>query len=51
MGRKVLPPIGQRIVAAEAVTSGLTVCEYAPHSVSRTEFKALAKAVRKIVMR
>jgi chromosome partitioning protein len=51
MGRKVLPSIGQRIVAAEAVTSGLTVCEYAPHSVSRTEFKALAKAVRKIVMR
>jgi chromosome partitioning protein len=51
MGKKVLPPIGQRIVAAEAVTSGLTVCEYAPNSVSRTEFKTLAKAVHKIVMR
>ena len=51
MGKKVLPPIGQRIVAAEAVESGLTVCEYAPNSVSRMEFKALAKAVHKIVMR
>jgi chromosome partitioning protein len=51
MGKKVLPPIGQRIVAAEAVGSGLTVCEYAPNSVSRMEFQALAKAVHKIVMR
>ena len=49
MGKKVLPPIGQRIVVAEAVESGLTVCEYAPNSVSRTEFKDLAKAVNKIV--
>lgn len=49
MGKKVLPPIGQRIVVAEAVQSGLTVCEYAPNSVSRTEFKDLAKAVNKIV--
>jgi len=51
MGKKVLPPIGQRIVVAEAVMSGLTVCEYAPDSVSCTEFKKLAKAVHKIVMR
>jgi chromosome partitioning protein len=51
MGKKVLPPIGQRIVVAEAVMSGLTVCEYAPDSVSRTEFKKLALAVHKIVMR
>jgi chromosome partitioning protein len=51
MGKKVLPPIGQRIVLAEAVTSGLTVCEYAPNSVSRAEFKDLAKAVHKLVMR
>jgi chromosome partitioning protein len=49
MGKKVLPPIGQRIVVAEAVESGLTVCEYAPNSVSRAEFKDLAKAVNKIV--
>jgi chromosome partitioning protein len=49
MGKKVLPPIGQRIVVAEAVVSGLTVCEYAPNSVARTEFKDLAKAVSKIV--
>ena len=49
MGKKVLPPIGQRIVVAEAVESGLTVCEYAPNSVSRTEFRDLAKAVNKIV--
>ena len=51
MGKKVLPPIGQRIVVAEAVMSGLTVCEYAPDSVSRTEFKKLAIAVHKIIMR
>jgi chromosome partitioning protein len=51
MGKKVLPPIGQRIVVAEAVQTGLTVCEYAPNSVSRQEFKDLAKAVLKIVAR
>ena len=51
MGKKVLPPIGQRIVVAEAVMTGLTVREYAPNSVSRMEFKELAKAVDKIVMR
>ena len=51
MGKKVLPAIGQRIVVAEAVMSGLTVCEYAPNSVSRTEFKDLAKAVYAIVGR
>jgi chromosome partitioning protein len=51
MGKKVLPPIGQRIVVAEAVMSGLAVCEYAPDSVSRMEFKKLAVAVHKIVMR
>jgi chromosome partitioning protein len=51
MGKKVLPPIGQRIVVAEAVRRGLTVCEYAPNSVSRMEFRKLAKAVHKIVMR
>jgi chromosome partitioning protein len=51
MGRKVLPPIGQRIVVAEAVMNGLTVCEYAPNSVSHGEFEKLAKAVHKIVMR
>jgi chromosome partitioning protein len=51
MGKKVLPAIGQRIVVAEAVMSGLTVCEYAPNSVSRMEFKELAKAVDKLVMR
>src|ERR1039457_1553836 len=51
MGKKVLPPIGQRIVVAEAVVTGLTVCEYAPNSASHAEFKELAKAVQKIVMR
>jgi chromosome partitioning protein len=51
MGKKVLPAIGQRIVVAEAVTSGLTVCEYAPNSPSRAEFEQLAKAVDKIVNR
>jgi chromosome partitioning protein len=51
MGKKVLPPIGQRIAVAEAVVTGLTVCEYAPGSAARLEFKELARAVQKIVMR
>jgi chromosome partitioning protein len=48
LGKKVLPAIGQRIVVAEAVASGLTVREYAPHSPSQAEFEDLAKAVLKI---
>jgi chromosome partitioning protein len=51
MGKKVLPPVGQRIVVAEAVAKGLTVCEYAPSSASHNEFEALAKAVDKILGR
>jgi chromosome partitioning protein len=51
MGRKVLPPIGQRVVVAEAVMRGLTVFEYAPNSISRMEFRKLAKVLHKIVMR
>jgi hypothetical protein len=51
MGKKVLPSIGQRIVLAEAVAEGLTVCEYAPHSPSHAEFEALAKAVDEILAR
>jgi chromosome partitioning protein len=51
MGKKVLPAIGQRVVVAEAVARGLTVCEYAPASAARLEFAQLAKAVDKIVMR
>lgn len=49
MGKKVLPPVGQRIAVAEAAGSGLTVREYAPGSVSHMEFEQLAKAVVKIV--
>jgi chromosome partitioning protein len=48
MGKKVLPGIGQRIVVAEAVVSGLTVHEYAPNSAAHAEFEQLAKAVDKI---
>jgi chromosome partitioning protein len=51
MGKKVLPGIGQRIVVAEAVMSGLTVREYAPGSTAHEEFEQLAKAVDKIVRR
>jgi chromosome partitioning protein len=51
MGRKVLPPIGQRIAVAEAVAEGLTVREYAPGSAAHLEFEKLAKAVDKIVSR
>src|SRR5271165_3513682 len=39
MGKKVLPPIGQRVVIAEAVSSGLTVAEYAPNSPAHQEFR------------
>jgi len=51
MGKKVLPPIGQRIVVAEAVASGLTVAEYAPDSAAHEEFRELAKAVDKVLNR
>jgi chromosome partitioning protein len=51
MGKKVLPPIGQRIVLAEAVGQGLTIAEYAPSSVAHEEFRELAKAVDKILQK
>ena len=51
MGKKVLPSIGQRIVVAEAVASGLTVREYAPGSPAHAEFEQLARAVEGIVSR
>jgi chromosome partitioning protein len=51
MGKKVLPPIGQRIAVAESVASGLTLLEYAPHSPARAEFAELARAVDKILRR
>jgi chromosome partitioning protein len=49
MGKKVLPVISQRIAVAEAVNSGLTIAEYAPDSPSHEEFRALAKAAKKIL--
>jgi chromosome partitioning protein len=51
MGKKVLPPIGQRIAVAEAVATGLTMMEFAPQSPARAEFSALAAAVDKILRR
>lgn len=51
LGKKVLPGIGQRIVVAEAVMSGLTVREFAPGSPACAEFEDLAKAVDKILRR
>jgi chromosome partitioning protein len=51
LGKKVLPGIGQRIVVAEAVMSGLTVREYAPGSPAQEEFQELARAVDKIARR
>jgi len=48
MGKKVLPSIGQRVVVAQAVASGLTVREFAPNSTAQVEFAELAKAVYKI---
>jgi len=49
MGKKVLPAIGHRVVVAEVVSTGLTVAEYAPQSAAHIEFRALAKAVEKIL--
>ena len=49
MGKKVLPAIGQRVVVAEAVSTGLTIAEYAPQSPAHIEFRDLAKAVDKIL--
>jgi chromosome partitioning protein len=51
MGKKVLPPIGQRIAVAESVASGLTLLEYAPQSAARAEFAELAREVDKILRR
>jgi chromosome partitioning protein len=51
MGKKLLPPIGQRISVAEAVASGLTIMEYAPRSPARAEFSELARAVDTILRR
>jgi len=51
MGKKVLPAIGQRVVVAEAVASGLTVCEFAPGSTAQQEFQKLARAVDKLLRR
>jgi chromosome partitioning protein len=51
LGKKVLPGIGQRIVVAEAVMSGLTLREFAPGSAAQAEFEELAKAVDQIVNR
>ena len=51
MGKKVLPAIGQRVVVAESVASGLTVREFAPNSTAQAEFAQLAKAVYKIATR
>jgi chromosome partitioning protein len=51
MGKKALPAIGQRVVVAEAVGAGLTVCEHAPSSASHAEFEELAKAVARILER
>jgi chromosome partitioning protein len=49
MGKKVLPPIGQRVVVAEAVAAGMTVAEFAPSSQASEEFHELAKAIDKIL--
>ncbi len=51
MGKKVLPAIGQRVVLAEAVSSGLTISEFSPDSAAHEEFRALAKAIAKILDR
>jgi chromosome partitioning protein len=49
LGKKVLPPISQRIAVAEAVVHGLTIAEYAPDSPAREEFRELARQVDKLL--
>jgi chromosome partitioning protein len=49
MGKKVLPPICQRVIVAEAVDFGLTIPEFAPGSPAHEEFRALAKAIHKLL--
>jgi len=51
MGKKVLPAISQRIALAQAVSSGLTIGEFAPGSPAHEDFQHLARAVDKIVSR
>lgn len=51
MGKKVLPPICQRVAVAEAVAQGFTVAEYAPGSAAHDEFKQLAKALDRLLNR
>ena len=51
MGEKVLPPIGQRVVVAEAALTGLTVREHASGSLAQAEFQALALAVEEVLRR
>ena len=45
----VLPGISQRIAVADAVLEGLTIREFFPEGESAAEFRALAKAVEKMV--
>jgi chromosome partitioning protein len=49
LGEKTLPAIAQRVVVAEATLSGLTVSEYSPQSSAHEEFRALAKAIERIL--
>ena len=49
LGEGVLPPIGQRTVAAEATLSGLTVREAANGSAAQAEFAKLAAAVEEVL--
>lgn len=49
LGEKVLPGVGQRTAVAEATLVGLTVSEYSKASSARAEFRALAKAVEKLL--
>lgn len=51
MGKKVLPPIRQRVAVAEAVTGGLSMMEYAPPSPTRADFFDWARAVDNILRR
>jgi cellulose biosynthesis protein BcsQ len=51
LGEMILPGISQRIAIAEAVLQGLTLREYAPNSDGVDEFRQLANAIERIILK
>jgi len=51
LGEPVMPSISKRIAFAECVLTGLTLREYAPHNGGVEEFRKLAKATERMLIR